>query len=56
MSPEKALALEKLYPSGKKSVAAMIAKGGIERRPDGYCITSVGQAALRTTIPNKRSR
>jgi hypothetical protein len=55
MSPDRGLPLERLYPSGKQTVAGMVAKGWIERRPDGYYITTAGLEALRTPIPNKRN-
>jgi hypothetical protein len=59
MSATKGLPIEKLHPSGKQTVASMMAKGWIERRSDDhgravYCITAAGQAALKAPIPLKR--
>jgi hypothetical protein len=59
MSPTKGLPIEKLYPSGKRTVASMAAKGWIERRPGDngrsvYCITQAGLDALRAPIPRNR--
>jgi hypothetical protein len=59
MSPTEGLPIEKLYPSGKHTVASMAAKAWIERRSDDhgravYCITKAGQEALRALIPHKR--
>jgi hypothetical protein len=59
MSATKGLPLEKLYPSGKQTVASMIAKGWIERRSDDqgravYRITAAGQEALKAPIPGNR--
>jgi hypothetical protein len=59
MSPTEGLPIEKLYPSGKHTVASMLTKGWIERRSDEhgravYCITEAGQEALRALIPHKR--
>ena len=59
MSPTEGLPIEKLYPSGRQTVASMAAKGWIERRSDDrgrpvYCITAAGRDALRTPIPHKR--
>jgi hypothetical protein len=53
------LPFEKLYPSGKQTVASMIAKGWIEGRSDDqgravYCITAAGQGALKAPIPGNR--
>jgi hypothetical protein len=58
MSPTEGLPIEKLHPSGKHTVAGMLAKGWIERRSDDrgraiYCITEAGADALRTLIPPK---
>jgi hypothetical protein len=36
MSATKGLPIEKLHPSGRQTVAGMVAKGWIERRPDGW--------------------
>jgi len=51
--------IEKLHPSGRHTVASMLAKGWIDRQSDDqgrpvYCITEAGQEALRTPIPHKR--
>jgi hypothetical protein len=51
--------IEKLHPSGRHTVASMLAKGWIDRQSDDqgravYCITEAGQQALRTPIPLKR--
>jgi hypothetical protein len=59
MSATKGLPFEKLYPSGKQTVASMMAKGWIERRSDDqgravYCITAAGQEALQAPIPGNR--
>jgi hypothetical protein len=59
MSATKGLPLEKLYPSGKQTVASMLAKGWIERRSDDqarpvYCITAAGLEALQAPIPGNR--
>ena len=55
MSVTKGLPFEKLYPSGKQTVASVMAKGWIERRSDDrgravYCITGAGQEALKAAI------
>jgi predicted transcriptional regulator len=56
MSVTQGLSLQQLHPVGKKTISVMVAKGWIERQPDGrtYCITSAGAAALRAVIPAKR--
>jgi hypothetical protein len=56
MSPTRGLTFEKLHPAGKQTVAGMIAKGWIEKQPDGrtYCITPAGDAALKAIIPVTR--
>jgi hypothetical protein len=59
MSPTEGQRIEELHPSGKQTVASMMAKGWIERRSDGqgravYCITAAGQDALKAPIPLKR--
>jgi hypothetical protein len=58
MSPTRGLPLERLQPAGKQTVAGMVAKGWIEKQPDGrtYCITLAGDAALRALVPVKRRR
>ena len=56
MSPTRGLTYERLQPAGKRAVAGMVAKGWIEKQPDGrtYCITPAGDEALRAVIPVKR--
>jgi len=56
MSPTRGLPIERLQPAGKRTVAGMVAKGWIEKQPDGrtYCITPAGDAALKAVIPVKR--
>jgi hypothetical protein len=43
-------------PAGKIAIAGMLAKGWIEKQPDGRtnCITQPGDEALKATIPTKR--
>ena len=47
---------EQLHLAGKQMIASMVAKGWIEKQPDGrtYCITPSGDAALKALIPVKR--
>jgi len=48
------LPLVKLHPTGKRTVAGMIAKGWIEKRVNGgetFRITPAGEAALKAKIP-----
>jgi hypothetical protein len=56
MSLTRGLTIERLQPAGKRAVAGMVAKGWIEKQPDGqtYCITPAGDEALRAVIPVKR--
>jgi hypothetical protein len=56
MSRTRGLTFERLQPAGKQTVAGMVAKGWIEKQPDGrtYCITPAGDAALKAIIPVKR--
>jgi hypothetical protein len=56
MSAIRGLSPDKLHPAGKQTIARMVAKGWIERQPDGrtYCITPAGDNALRTPIPSRR--
>ena len=56
MSPTRGLTAERLYPTGSQTIAGMVAKGWIEKQPDGrtYCITPAGESALRAVIPVKR--
>jgi len=56
MSTDQGLLLSELYPAGKSTIAAMLAKGWIKKqmavsRGARYLITSAGQAALRAKIP-----
>jgi hypothetical protein len=56
MSHTRGLTFERLQPAGKQPVAGMVARGSIEKQPDGrtYCITPAGDAALQAKIPAKR--
>ena len=56
MSPTQGLTTERLYPAGSQTIAGMVAKGWIEKQPDGrtYCITPAGESALKAVIPVKR--
>jgi hypothetical protein len=56
MSHTRGLTFQRLQPAGKQTVAGMVAKGWIEKQPDGrtYCIMPAGDAALRAFIPVKR--
>jgi hypothetical protein len=56
MSLTRGLTFEKLHPAGKQTVAGMVAKGWIEKQPDGrtYCITPAGDRALKAIIPVTR--
>ena len=56
MSATEGLTVWNMHPVGKKTIAGMVAKGWIERSSGGgvdarYCITEVGQEALRAKIP-----
>ena len=55
MSFTRGLPAEQLHPAGKKIIGGMVAKGWIEKQPDGrtYCITLAGKEALKATIPTK---
>jgi hypothetical protein len=54
--PHARLTFEEMHPAGKQTVAGMVAKGWIEKQPDGrtFCITPAGDAALKTIIPVTR--
>jgi hypothetical protein len=56
MSPTQGLLPDKMHPAGRQTIAGMVAKGWIEKQPDGrtYCITPAGDAALKAVIPVKR--
>jgi hypothetical protein len=56
MSPTRGMRLEQLHPAGKQLIASMVAKGWIEKQPDGrsYCIATAGIEALKAPIPLKR--
>jgi hypothetical protein len=56
MSPARGLLPDKMHPAGRQTIAGMVAKGWIEKQPDGrtYCITPAGDEALRAVIPVKR--
>jgi predicted transcriptional regulator len=45
-----------MHPAGKQIILGMLAKGWIEKQPDGrtYCITPVGKEALKAIIPMNR--
>jgi len=55
MSATAGLTVGNMHPVGKKTIAGMVAKGWIERSGGGvdtlYCITEIGQEALRAKIP-----
>jgi hypothetical protein len=46
------LTLSQLYPAGRILIASMVAKGWIERQPDGktYCRTTKGEEAMKITL------
>jgi hypothetical protein len=56
MSLTRGVPAERLLPTGNQTLAGMVAKGWIEKQPDGktYCITPAGVSALRAVIPIKR--
>jgi hypothetical protein len=55
MSAGQGLPSAKMYPSGKRTIAGMLAKGWIKKQTaaDGvrFFITPAGEAALRAKIP-----
>jgi predicted transcriptional regulator len=58
MSPTRGLTAEGLHPADSQTIAGMVAKGWIEKQPDGqtYCITPAGDSALRAVIQSRDSR
>ncbi len=56
MSLTRGLRPEQMHPAGRQVIAGMLAKGWIEKQPDGrsYCITPAGDEALKAIIPVKR--
>jgi hypothetical protein len=52
MSLTRGLRPEQLHPAGRVIIARMLAKGWIEKQPDGrtYCITPAGKEALKAII------
>ena len=56
MSLTRGLRPEQMHPAGKIVIAGMLAKGWIEKQPDGrtYCITQAGDEAMKALIPVKR--
>jgi hypothetical protein len=51
--PHPGLRPEQLHPAGRVIISGMLAKGCIEKQPDGrtYCITPAGEEALKAIIP-----
>ena len=56
MSRTRGLPPVQLHPAGRVIIAGMLAKGWIEKQPDGrtYCITPAGDEALKAIIPAQR--
>ena len=59
MSATHGLLAAQLHPAGERTIAAMVAKGWIEKRTDAdggvrYRITPAGEAALKAKIPLDR--
>jgi hypothetical protein len=56
MSLTRGLAPDRLQPAGTRVFEGMLAKGWIEKQPDGrtYCITPASDEALRAIIPIRR--
>jgi hypothetical protein len=56
MSLTRGLPPEQLHPAGRVVIAGMLAKGWIEKQPDGrtYCITLAGEEPFKAIIPIKR--
>jgi hypothetical protein len=58
MSATQGLETAQLHPAGTKTIAAMLAKGWIEKQTDAnggarYLITPAGAVALKAQIPSK---
>ena len=54
LSGRDGLPVAKLHPTGKKTIAGMIAKGWIQKQVNGgetFRITPAGEAALKAKIP-----
>ena len=56
MSLTRGLPPEHLHPAGQQTIAVLLAKGWIEKQPNGriYCITQAGDEALKAIIPIHR--
>jgi hypothetical protein len=44
--------MQQLYPAGRLLIESMVARGWIERQPDGrtYCRTPEGEAAMKIIL------